>query len=95
MDKNIHIDYTYHCKTFWCDDALQNKKNQLVNMVCFHQSMFRWGNWEPGNYTNIIPFPKYMFSFMFIKIFAHLAQSLEHLSNFVVMTFNDNASTCQ
>ena len=27
-------------------------------MVCFHQSMSRWGNEEPGNYTHIIPLPR-------------------------------------
>ena len=34
------------------------ENHALVYIVCFHQSMPRWGNMEPGNYTPIILLPR-------------------------------------
>ena len=58
-------------------------KNALVNIVCFHQSMYGWGNGKPGNYTDILPMPRDMC--LFLLIFAHLAQFETYDTNFAVM----------
>ena len=44
----------------WHDGALQSKLS-LVYIVCFHQSMSKWGNGESGNYTHVIPKPNHCF----------------------------------
>ena len=67
---------------FWCDSALQNKI-KLVNILCFHWFMFRWGNREPRNYTYIILMPK---KCMFLSKFCPLDPSLEYFVNLAVRT---------
>ena len=42
---------------FW-HDRVPEIEPELVDIVCFHQSMSRWGNEELGNYTNIISLPR-------------------------------------
>ena len=63
------VNYTY-IVSLWHDSALQNKFS-LVYIVCFHWSMSRWGNGEPGNYTHIILMAR---NLCFITKSAHSAR---------------------
>ena len=59
-------------------------------MVCFHWSMSGWDNGECGNYTNIIPLPKYM---LFVyQNFCPFSQSLEYFVKFCGHDMSDNGS---
>ena len=52
------VAYTYHCMVLtWWYPTKQNHFSE--HSVCFHWSMSRWGNEEPGNYIHIIPMLNY------------------------------------
>ena len=63
---------------FWHDGTLQGIIS-LGYIVCFHQSMSRWGNGETGNYIHIIPRPNYSFCLAHFSI---------HYSNFEAKIMN-------
>ena len=57
MQNQFHKFLVYYLYGFDMTKDLQ-WKCKLVHIVCFHQSMSRWGNKEPRNNTHLISLPR-------------------------------------